>query len=391
MSSRTRSVDVVGAGVFGVTAALELRRRDWQVSLIDPGPLPRDTAASTDISKVVRPDYGADELYTTLGEQALSRWEVWNARWGKPLYHPVGFLLLTRSSLDTPGFEANSFTLLQNRGYSLARMTPEKLRSTYTAWADGPYADGYFNPRAGWVESGNVVGRLLEEARTLGVIVHDGAAFSRLLEQGSRTQGIVTTGGEEHRADVVVMAAGTWTSMLLPHLKDVLWSTGQPVLHFQVPNPQDYQPPRFPVWAADISRTGWYGFPALSDGRLKIANHGAGRRVHPDEPRTVSFEEEARFRDFLNESLPALAGAPIIDRRLCLYCDTADGDFWIDHDPHREGLVVAAGGSGHAFKFAPVLGEIIADVVERKPNEYAGRFAWRRPDSTGKEGARAQS
>jgi len=63
--------------------------------------------------------------------------------------------------------------------------------------------------------------------------------------------------------------------------------------------------------------------------------------------------------------------------RMCMYCDSFDGDFLIDHDPEREGLIVATGGSGHGFKFAPVIGPIIADVLERRPNKYAHRFRWR--------------
>ena len=69
--------------------------------------------------------------------------------------------------------------------------------------------------------------------------------------------------------------------------------------------------------------------------------------------------------------------APIVGRRLCLYSDSWDGDFLIDHDPERRGLVVATGGSGHGFKFAPSLGPIIADVVERRENPWAERFRWR--------------
>lgn len=402
MSTTGSSIVIVGAGVFGATAAIALRRRGWRVSLVDPGPLPRDTAASTDISKVARMDYGADKLYTALGESALSGWDEWNARWGEPLYHEDGFLLLSRAELRPavgesrdvgPGyvadFERDSFELLRERGHRLERVTPAVLKERYPAWAGGPYVDGYFNARGGWVESGRVVARLIDEARSLGVNLHEGVSFGRLIEQGSATTGVVSTDGAEFRADRVLVAAGAWTPTLLPHLGEVMWATGQPVLHFQAPAPDRYRPPRFPVWAADISRTGWYGFPALPDGRLKIANHGAGRRVHPDAPRPVLPGEEARFREFLAESLPGLADAPIVGRRLCLYCDTADGDFWIDQDPEREGLVVAAGGSGHAFKFAPVLGDIIADVVERRPNDSAARFAWRAPGPGGGEGARA--
>jgi glycine/D-amino acid oxidase-like deaminating enzyme len=127
----------------------------------------------------------------------------------------------------------------------------------------------------------------------------------------------------------------------------------------------------------------------LADGTLKIANHGVGRRLRADDPRTVLPSEEAQFRGFLRDHLPALAGAPIIATRLCLYCDTFDGDFWIAHDPGRAGLVVAAGDSGHAFKFAPILGGLIADVVEKKPNAWAARFGWRPRGRAGKEKARA--
>jgi glycine/D-amino acid oxidase-like deaminating enzyme len=83
------------------------------------------------------------------------------------------------------------------------------------------------------------------------------------------------------------------------------------------------------------------------------------------------------FRDFLGKALPDVLDAPVISNRLCMYCDTWDGDFWIDHDPDRPGLIVATGGSGHGFKFAPMLGPIIADVVEGEQNPFANRFKWR--------------
>jgi len=126
----------------------------------------------------------------------------------------------------------------------------------------------------------------------------------------------------------------------------------------------------------------------LDDGTLKIANHGPGRRIHPEAPRNVTPEEIASARTFLRESLPQLAEAPLLNTRLCLYCDTFDGRFWIDHDAQRPGLMVAAGDSGHAFKFAPVLGDLIADVVEAKENPLATPFRAREPINQTVEGAR---
>lgn len=391
MPHTERSIIVVGGGVFGLTAAWELSRRGWRVTVIDPGPVPHPAAASTDISKVVRMDYGADAHYTAMAEASLAGWEQWNARWGTPLYHQDGFLLLSAGVMQPGAFEYESFTLLQARGHRVDRLDDRDRVTRFPMWPAERYPDGYFNPRAGWVESAASVARLAVEARGAGVRLAEGVRFDRLLERAGRVCGIRTTDGTELHADVVVVAAGAWTPALLPHLADVMWATGHPVVHVKVPNPGDWQAPGFPVWAADISRTGWYGFPALDDGTLKIARHAEGRRIHPDDSRTVTADELSRFREFLDQDLPALTGAPVTSTRLCLYCDTFDGDLWIDHDPDRPGLVVAAGDSGHAFKFAPVVGGLIADVVERKPNDWAARFRWRARDRNGKEAARARA
>ncbi|MGH9141208.1 MAG: FAD-dependent oxidoreductase [Vicinamibacterales bacterium] len=387
--SAPRSIVIVGAGVFGLAAAWELSGRGWQVAVTDPGTLPRPAAASTDISKVVRADYGPDELYTAMAEAALTGWDRWNQRWGQSLYHQDGFLLLSTEALRPGGFEYESLALLEARGHRLERLSGDARAGRFPAWSPEQYPDGYLNPRAGWVESARVVGRLAIEARAAGVRLLERTGCHYLLEHGTRVIGVKTTDGRELRADSVLVAAGAWTPTLLPHLGDVMWATGQPVVHFRVHDPAAWQAPRFPVWAADISHSGWYGFPALDDGTLKMANHGAGRRVQADEPRTVRPEEEARFRDFVREHLPALAGAPIVASRVCLYCDTFDGDFWIASDPARAGLIVAAGDSGHAFKFAPVLGGLIADVIEAKPNPWARRFRWRTRGRDAKEAARA--
>lgn len=383
-----QSVIVVGGGIFGAMGALELRRRGYKVMLFDPGPLPHPNAASTDISKMVRMDYGADELYMDLMEQALPQWNAWNREWKTQLYHEDGFLIMARGEMQPGSFELESLNLLLQHGHKPERMDSKTLKARFPAWAAENYQDGYLNMRGGWAESANVVAKIIQMARMEGVLLHPGKQFQQLAESDARVTGIVTTDGKIRRADYVIMAAGTWTPTLLPHLQDVMWSVGQPVLHFKPANPGDYRPPKFVPWAADIANTGWYGFTANAEGIFKVANHGTGRRLHPDEPRVVGPEEEVRFREFLSTTFPGVADAPLVGTRLCLYCDTWDGNFWIDHDPQRPGLMVAGGGSGHGFKFAPVLGKIIADVLQRKNNRWAMRFAWRERGEITTEDAR---
>jgi glycine/D-amino acid oxidase-like deaminating enzyme len=373
------NVSVVGSGVFGVTAAKELRRRGFDVTLFDPGPVPHRLAESTDISKIVRLDYGDDEVYTRLMERALDGWRSSSLR---PFFHETGVLFLRSSPLEPGGFEHDSFELLARRGHRLEGLDRAAILRRFPMWTVA-HASGYYNPEGGWAESGNVVRHLAAEARDAGVRFIEGAAVARLLERESRVLGLVTDGGDEIASDFVVVAAGSWTPHLLPFMKEHLRSVGQPVFHLAPTAPSRFAASLFPVFAADISRTGYYGFPATADGVVKIANHGIGRAMHPDGPdREVAAEESSSLRAFLGDWVRELEGAPLASTRVCVYCDTHDQHFWIAPDPDRRGLVVAAGGSGHAFKFTPLLGEWIADALEGK---VVDRFAWRAPSGGGGE------
>jgi sarcosine oxidase / L-pipecolate oxidase len=382
---------IVGGGVFGLASAWELAGRGWRVTVLDSGHVPRHAAASTDVSKIVRMDYGPDLHYTEMAEAAMAGWDEWNRRWSPPLYHEDGFALLASEPMQPGGFEYESYVLLASRGHPVVRLRDLDRTQAVPAWSEARYPDGYFNRRAGWAESGRVVERLKQEALIAGVEIDEHSRVASVIHEARPSCVVTTDDGRRRSADVLVIAAGAWTPSLLPHLRDVMWTTGQPVIHVNAGLDPRWRAPSFPVWAADIARTGWYGFPALADGALKIGHHGGGRPVDPDAPRLVLRDEEARVHEFLRDSLPDLAGAPIVHRRLCLYCDTFDGDFWIDRDPAHPGLVVAAGDSGHGFKFAPIIGGLVADVVEGKPNRWAGRFRWRQRLRDRREAARADA
>lgn len=377
---------VAGAGVFGVTAAIELRKLGHVVRLIDPGPLPHPLAASTDISKVVRLEYGPDETYTALAEKAIEGWQRWDRDLGAGLYHQTGLLLLRRTPLSPGDFEHDCLQALANRGHRVELLERESIRARFPAWNADQFAHGTFNPQGGFVESGRAIARLVAHARELGVELREGVSFGRLVEGG-----VVSTAGEKLEADQVVAALGAWTSHLLPWLAPELHSTGHPVFHLAPSDPDLFRPERFPVFCAEIQSTGYYGFP-LHGGVVKIGRHGQGRVMHPESPeRAVIDQEISELRSFLSGAFPGLRDAPIAYTRICLYCDSWDGHFWIARDPDRPALVVAAGDSGHAFKFAPVLGAMVADVVEGRGDPLGGRFRWRpgiRPPKT-EEAARS--
>lgn len=386
----TRHAAVVGSGVFGITAAIALRDRGWEVTVLDQGRAPHPKATSNDLNRVIRADYGKDGFFVELGLEAIAGWERWNETWPAPAYRPDGFLLLSRSGLDPGTFEGDSYRNLVERGVPVEILDPAAVRRRFPVWRPEGYAVAYFNPRAGWARADLALARLIDLAAGAGVRVRGAAPVRGLLESDGRVQGVELRHGGRVEADVTVVAAGPWTPRLLPWLEDAMWPSGQPILYLRAEDPLAWRAPRFSPWAADLANTGWYGIAGLADGRVKVAHHGEGVRVDPGADDLVVGESTERlFRHFLRDHLPDLADAPLAASRICVYCDTWDGDFWIDHDPERPGLVVATGGSGHGFKFAPVLGDIVADAVERRENPRLSRFAWRTPGGRRTEHARS--
>eukprot|EP00002_Diphylleia_rotans_P029097 TRINITY_DN5900_c0_g1_i1.p1 TRINITY_DN5900_c0_g1~~TRINITY_DN5900_c0_g1_i1.p1 ORF type:complete len:364 (-),score=54.10 TRINITY_DN5900_c0_g1_i1:158-1249(-) len=333
-------------------------------------------------------------LYVALMMEAFPRWREWNRRWGEELYHETGLLCVSRQHMRPGTFEHDGYRLLSNLGFPLRRLGGS-LAALHEARRNFPlmshsHVDGYYNPIDGWAESGKVMEKLIEEARQKGVNVVTGIRCKSILTAPSAHDssitnaiGIETVDGLKILADQVILSAGAWSVNILPELKQILQTSGQPVLIWKTKHPELFQGSVFPPFASDISTSGWYGFPLTKDGYFKVGNHGAGYQVTPDRLDYVPDIEMHKqyWRTFFQETFPkdVADGIEFVYSRLCYYCDSFDGDFLIDNHPKIANLVVATGDSGHGFKFAPVIGRIIADVAEKKPNEYSSRFAWRMP------------
>lgn len=382
---------IIGGGIFGASTAVTLQQRGWHTAVLDPGPLPHPLAASTDISKVIRMEYGPDEQYMAMVEESLAGWRQWNETLG-PFFHEIGVTMFTQEPMAPGGFEYESYQMLLKRGHHPERLDADEISRRFPAWKPGAFVDGFYHAQGGYAESGRVVSALLAEAQRLGADVLTGQTVNEIVREGGRVTAVCTEEGHTFAAGHVVVAAGTWTHLLLPELAPAMKSTGHPVFHLKPAQPELFTAPDFVVFTADIARSGWYGFPLHpGEGVVKIANHGIGQRLHPrDDERVVTAQDEQNFRAFLAATFPALADAPIVYTRRCLYCDTLDEHFWIDRHPAITGLTVAAGGSGHGFKFAPVLGTLIADAVEGQANPWLPKFRWRTlaSQTTGEEASR---
>lgn len=372
---------IIGGGIFGMTTAIELAKRKYQVGLINPDSIPHHLAASTDVTKIVRMEYGSDSEYFRMAEICLDRWRAWNELFEETLFHEVGFLMLCQTEMEHArhDYEKASCQQLLKSGYALDRLDAKSIRERFPAFNSNTYVDGNFNPKAGYVEASLAIEYLADYARTLGVEIHEGQTASKFVIEGSRLKAVVTKEGETFQCGHAIVAAGAHTPYLLPELQPYMKITGHPVFWLKPQEPEVFFADRFPVFTADISNTGWYGFPFLAkQGIIKVAKHSNGLAVDPDRTdRQITDEEVHDLRLFLHKSIPSLAKASLVYTRRCLYTDTLDGHFWIDQHPDIKGLTVSTGGSGHGLKMGPIIGEMTADVAEGKKHQFSERYRWR--------------
>lgn len=370
---------------MGVCTAIELNRHGAKVILVDSGEIPNPLAGSTDISKIVRLEYGSDEEYTEMAMESMADWRLWNQELGEKVYHETGFLLLARASMEDPvqKFERDSFHMVKKKGFSPQRLDEKSIANQFSAFNSAYYQDGFYHEIGGYAESGKAVHLLVQRAMEMGVHVLPNHEMKQLIVEKSQVRGVTFKDQSRLFAGETVLCSGHFTSHLLPELKEMMKVTGHPVFHIRPKDPSNYLPPRFSVFAADISNTGWYGFPMHPTEKVvKIARHSNGRELNPyTDDRTVSAEEYDELKEFLQISLPGLVEHELVYTRCCCYADTLDGHFLIDRHPEMSNLTIGSGGSGHAFKMGPVIGKMIANVALGRSHGWSDRYNWRNLDA----------
>ena len=362
------TVAVVGAGVFGAAAALELALRGHRVTLFDADEIPATRAASTDVSKAIRRVwYVRDkECYVDLVERSADRWHAWERATGRHVLHRTGHLSIVGDAAAR-SLMSESVHVLRRRGaVEVQELDAPALRRRFPQFAVADDEVGMYDPWGGYLESSAAVRMIVDLAGDAGVTVRERTPVTAVEERSATAT--VHVDGAEHAFDCAVVAAGAWIGRLLPDLARPLTVTRQEMLLLTAPDPASFSYPRMPTWGAEPGGEEWYGFPLLREGSVKVARDRLGPAVDADVDRAGTAAFAADAEAMLRRRIPALAGSTRACGRSCLYTMTPDAHFLIDRVPGTERLVVAGAGSGHAFKFGGVFGPLVAGVVEDRPD-----------------------
>lgn len=358
-------VIVVGVGSMGAPACYWLARRGYTVLGLEQFDIAHEMGSHAGQSRIIRKAYFEHPDYVPLLERAYANWTELEKETGKKIYHRTGLLYF-----GGPGNEITGGVL---KSASLYNIPVQKLNVVEAGeqFPQFQFRDDFeivFEPEAGFLEPEKAIRAYVESAQERGAVIKTNEAVIEWKMEEDLI--LVSTARQSYRSRKLIISSGPWTSILIPSLSGKLKVTKQALVWTRPEDPDQYSFGKFPCWLMmDPERGPYYGFPILNREEfgepwgLKSAHHFPAEIFDPsrsDRPVNVDAEEDIRYA--LSRWLPG-ANGEVLAFKSCLYTNTPDEDFIIDHLPGFQGRVAfACGFSGHGFKFASAVGEILADL-----------------------------
>ena len=368
------SLVVVGAGTMGAWTALQAARAGWQVTLVDAYGAGSPRATSGDETRIIRASHGTDRFYTRWSRDAREAWLAFGEEVGEAFLVPAGALWFAHRE---DGFEAASVATLREMDIPVERLAPDEVATRWPQVAAMDLAFAVFEPEAGLLMARRSVARVARRVVELGGTVELAWARPGRRAPDGRLEDVELGDGRRLTADRFVFACGPWLPRVFPDIAtDLVRVTKQDVC-FVGPAGGDgrFDAAALPCWV-DYDAS-YYGIPAVDGRGMKIAPDRYGPVFDPSAGERLIDPDTVRLaRTYLARRFPDLAGAPIVETRVCQYETTPDTHFVIDRHPALENAWLVGGGSGHGFKHGPVIGRYVTQLLEgREASAEERRFA----------------
>lgn len=350
---------VIGLGGMGSAALQQLAQRGKRVLGIEQFGIAHDKGSSHGVTRIIRLAYHEHPSYVPLMRRAYELWRDLEASAGEQILHITG-------SIDAgpPGSAYFSGSLQSCEEHDLSHevLTSAELTKRFPGYRLPSETMAVFQDEGGFLLPERCILLFVEQAQELGAQVH---THERTLDWQPTANGVqVRTERGEYEAETLVISAGAWASKLLPGLGDSAVPERQALAWFETLRPDFFTPEAFPVFNIMVDEGNFYGFPEFGIPGFKLGRyHHLEEIVDPDEiDRDPNAQDEELLRGFTENYFPDAAGATS-SMKVCMFTNSPDEHFIIDRLPDSPQVVVAAGFSGHGFKFSSVVGEILADLA----------------------------
>ncbi|MCA1647113.1 MAG: N-methyl-L-tryptophan oxidase, partial [Chloroflexi bacterium] len=348
---------VLGLGIMGSAAVYQLATRGLRVLGLDAFERGHEHGSSHGTSRAIRKAYFQAPQYVPLVERAYTMWRQLEAESSQELLRVTGSLLV---GPPDSGHIAGTISSALRNGLRFEVLTQREVSARFPGFRLHDNLTAVLEPSGGVLNSDRCLDTLLSLAQQRGAQLRHGEPVRHWAADGDGLR--VETDLATYRADRLIIAAGPWAGAVLAEL-DLPLSVRRVVnIHVTPTRPELYAADSCPTFAMAVPEGEYYGMP---DQGVKIGRGDIGELCTPETVRrTVDPGEIASFMAVLERYLPGARGQ-LRSTLTCLYTMTPDKHFVIDLHPNNALVAFACGFSGHGFKFAPVIGEVLADLVTK--------------------------
>jgi sarcosine oxidase len=351
---------VIGLGGMGSSALYHLARRGARVLGLEQFGIAHDFGSSHGRSRIIRLAYAEHPDYVPLLRRAYELWRALEAMARERLLIVTGGI---DAGIEDSSMIRGSLTSCAMHDLPHKRLDARALSERFPGVRLPGDMVAVYQPDAGFLLPERCVAAHVAAAGSLGAEVRTGEKVTAWQPEDDCV--VVTTRASRYRARKLVVTAGPWARTLLPKLRDLAVPERQVMLWTQPLRPALFEIGRFPVFYMEAPEGRFYGFPAHESAAFKIGKYNH-RRERVDDPDNVDRachpEDEKVLREGIRRYFPDADG-PTIEMKTCLFTNSPDEHFIIDRLPEAPQVAIAAGFSGHGFKFCSVVGEILADLA----------------------------
>lgn len=361
---------VIGCGTMGAAACHALTARGLRVLGLDQFMPPHDRGEHHGTVKMFRMSYSESPAYVPLLRRSLAAWQSLGAAAGEMLLELRGAVYMGEPSSP---LIAGALTSAREHCLPHERFSVADTRRLFPAFRVPETFVSLYEEDAGFIWCERAMAAMLSLAQqTSRFTLRTG---EEVVSWRADSQHVtVQTASNTFHAASLVIAAGPWSTRVLRGLRMPLTVTRQPQGWFQPADPALWA--GLPCWAVGLPDGAlFYGFPSLPpSGEVKTARHAPGPPIGADGRRDPHPCDEAELRELAGAYTPRLAGVPL-RTSVCVYTNSPDGHFIIDRHPAYPHVVLGCGFSGHGFKMAPAIGEMLADLATTTSPHPAPFFA----------------